>query len=502
VASGLLAAVLWIGLPATGEAATPWRSQVVDAETGQPLADVAVIGVWHRRVTGYPAFFIGPTGIVGATETTTDAAGRFTLPTRFFPGSLGIGVGPEIGEPELGLFVAGYGGWRLRDPAAWSAARDGVIEMRPLWSPDERRQYLAGAWTREERARLRTGWLHAEAPRNWIDLPYREAQGYEAAINRERGALGFPPIGIGYPELWTKYLRPAPPSEGPEAARLRGASAVVIDAAGLRYVADTEHHRIVVFDESGAMVRTWGRFGREPGAFQYPRGLALDRAGMIYVADWGNHRIQRFAPDGRFLGEFGGLRFEDFDGLFDPTDVAAPDTGEIVVYVHARDVYTFTPEGRRLRGWRLPFPAAPRCGIAVDPAGHLYVVGDQDRRVHKLDAAGRVLASFGGGRGEGDGQLFDPIGLAVDSAGRVYVADWLRERGRVHAFAPDGRLLGTWSVRDDGQRLRSPQGLAVDADGGLHVVDRSLPRLVTITPDAQNWLIGPRDYDPTLPGPR
>jgi DNA-binding beta-propeller fold protein YncE len=138
----------------------------------------------------------------------------------------------------------------------------------------------------------------------------------------------------------------------------------------------------------------------------------------------------------------------------------------------------------------------------VDPAGHLYVVGDQDRRVHKLDAAGRVLASFGGGRGEGDGQLFDPIGLAVDSAGRVYVADWLRERGRVHAFAPDGRLLGTWSVRDDGQRLRSPQGLAVDADGGLHVVDRSLPRLVTITPDAQNWLIGPRDYDPTLPGPR
>lgn len=86
-----------------------------------------------------------------------------------------------------------------------------------------------------------------------------------------------------------------------------------------------------------------------------------------------------------------------------------PETGEIVVYVPAHDVYTFTPEGRRLRGWRLPFPAAPRCGIAVDAAGHLYTVGDQDRRVHKLDAAGRVLTSFGGGRGEGDGQLFDPI---------------------------------------------------------------------------------------------
>jgi sugar lactone lactonase YvrE len=474
----LLVALAEAGLATPAEAAGPWRAQVVDAETGQPLEGVAVIAVWHRRLVGHGLIPVWPTGLVGADETVTDAQGRFTLPRRLFAPALVT----HVPEPELGLFKAGYGGWRFRYPSASLTDRDAVIEMRPLPTLEVRWKYLEGAWTREERAQIRAGWQHAEAPANWIDLPYRQAREFEAAINRERDALGLRPIGIGYPHLWTKYLAPAPPREGPEAAWLRGASAVAIDAAGLRYVADTEHHRIVVFDGSGAMVRTWGRFGRESGAFQYPRGLALDRAGTLYVADWGNHRIQRFTRDGRLLAQFGGLRFDDFDGRFTPTVVAAPETGEIVVY--ADDVFTFTPEGRRLGVRRIPFQVASRCGIAVDSAGYLYVVSDPDRRVHKLDADGRVVASFGRGYGEGEGQLFDPIGLAVDAAGRVYVLDWFRGRGRVHGFAPDGRLLGTWSVGDDGQRLRSPQALAVDAQGRIHVADHDLPALVTITPEA------------------
>jgi sugar lactone lactonase YvrE len=123
--------------------------------------------------------------------------------------------------------------------------------------------------------------------------------------------------------------------------------------------------------------------------------------------------------------------------------------------------------------------------MAIDAAGFLYVVGYPDRRVHNVDRNGRIVASFGRGYGEEEGQLFDPIGLTVDAAGRVWVADWFRGAGRVHGFAPDGRHLGTWSVGDDGQRLRLPQGIAVDAQGRLHVADHALPALVTITPGAQ-----------------
>jgi sugar lactone lactonase YvrE len=480
LSSGLLAAALSLGLPETGVAAGPWRAQVVDAETGQPLEGVAVIAVWYRRVGGHGWVFpVWPTGFVGAVEAVTDAEGRFTIPFRLFAPALVT----YVAEPELGLFAAGYGGWRFHDGPALLTSRKAVIEMRPLPTLAERRQYLEGAWTRAESDQLRIGWQHATVPADWIDLPYRQARRYEAAINGERAALGLRPIGIGYPHLGTKHLQAAPPTAGPEAAWLLGPRAVVVDAAGLRYVADTEHHRIVVLDPAGAMVRTWGRFGREPGEFQYPRGVALDRAGTVYVADWGNQRIQRFTREGRWLGQFGGLRYEDFGGLFNPTYVAASDTGEIVI--HADGVYTFTPDGRRLEGRRIPFPTEPRCAMAIDAAGFLYVVGYPDRRVHNVDRNGRIVASFGRGYGEEEGQLFDPIGLTVDAAGRVWVADWFRGAGRVHGFAPDGRHLGTWSVGDDGQRLRLPQGIAVDAQGRLHVADHALPALVTITPGAQ-----------------
>jgi DNA-binding beta-propeller fold protein YncE len=187
----------------------------------------------------------------------------------------------------------------------------------------------------------------------------------------------------------------------------------------------------------------------------------------------------RESRDGRFRDPFGGLRFEDFDGVFDPTMVAVPDTGEIVVYGHA--VYTFTPQGQRLDARRIPMRTEVRCQIAVDAAGSLYVVEAPNHRVHKLDREGRILQSFGGGYGEEPGQVFDPIGLTVDAAGRVWLADWFRGQGRVHGFTPDGGHLGTWSVGDDGQRLRRPEGIAVDLHGWIVVTDRNLPNLVTIT---------------------
>ena len=84
-------------------------------------------------------------------------------------------------------------------------------------------------------------------------------------------------------------------------------------------------------------------------------------------------------------------------------------------------------------------------------------------------------ASFGLGRGEGDGQLLQPIGLAVDSAGRVYVADWLRGQGRVHGFAPDGRLLGTWRSGTTASASGCRSGLGGRPDGRCHTLREKPP---------------------------
>jgi hypothetical protein len=98
-----------LGAP-TAEAAGPWRAQVVDAESGQPLADLAVLAIWHRHPAGHHPIpiGIGKAGYFASDETVTGPDGWFTIPARvLFNPSLALRV---VG-PELTLFRAGHGGW-------------------------------------------------------------------------------------------------------------------------------------------------------------------------------------------------------------------------------------------------------------------------------------------------------------------------------------------------------------------------------------------------------
>ena len=81
----------------------------------------------------------------------------------------------------------------------------------------------------------------------------------------------------------------------------------------------------------------------------------------------------------------------------------------------------------------------------------------------------KIVGQFGE-RGDGDGGLVWPAGIAVDSDYNVYVTDeWLN---RVTVFAQDGAYLGHWGEAGDGAgQLRGPSGIDVDANGDLYVVD-------------------------------
>lgn len=131
---GLLATVLGLAVPAVSDAAGPWDAQVVDAETGQPLEGVAVIAVWNRRLIGRGLVPVWPTGWVGADETVTDAQGRLALPRRLFAPALVT----HVPEPELGLFKAGYGGWRFRDPVTHGTSDRLTLHERRCSNPTVR----------------------------------------------------------------------------------------------------------------------------------------------------------------------------------------------------------------------------------------------------------------------------------------------------------------------------------------------------------------------------
>ena len=210
----------------------------------------------------------------------------------------------------------------------------------------------------------------------------------------------------------------------PEVEAGRPEGVLVLDD-GTVVVADTHYHRVVVFDGSGTELRRFGREGRADGEFIYPVALARDDAGNLYVCEYGsNDRIQKFSPGGVHLASFGS--FGTGKGQFQrPSGVAWREGKVYVADAVNNRVQVFTdggefvgvlgePDGRL----SLSFPYAMELG--GDSA--LYIIEYGAGRVTKLSTGGELLGRFGS-TGTGEGRFATPWGIAVDSRGRIIVAD-------------------------------------------------------------------------------
>ena len=178
------------------------------------------------------------------------------------------------------------------------------------------------------------------------------------------------------------------------------------------YVADGEtptgNHRIAVLDRNGRFLRQWPlhRTTAEQGLTPLPHCLRLSKDGLVYVCDRQADRIQVFDRMGRFV--------RNIDVSFQPKT---------------------SPEGRRsgTRGTAVVLAFSPD-----DQQRLLFVLNQNSVMVDVLDRqTGKVLSSFGGGPGRYRGQFTLPHGIAVDSAGNVYVAE--QEGRRIQKFRPVGR---------------------------------------------------------------
>ncbi|MCX6355726.1 MAG: TIGR03663 family protein [Candidatus Aureabacteria bacterium] len=181
---------------------------------------------------------------------------------------------------------------------------------------------------------------------------------------------------------------------------------LAFDSAGNLYVADTGRHRIQKFSREGKSLLLWGseeqRVGEKPGEFGEPVGVAIDPNGIIapadkekkqkevrgevvYVTDTANKRVQKFDLNGKFLGMFGVLGWEEF--------------------------YTE------------PF-------VAVDAKSRVWVTDSRNNRIQIFDSSGTLLGLWSG-KGFKPGDFNIPIGIAI-RGGRVYIAD--TQNHRVQAF--------------------------------------------------------------------
>ncbi len=335
----------------------------------------------------------------------------------------------------------------------------------------------------------------------------------------------------------------AGPDESPGAidgpisvARFGFPASVSVDNSGNLYVADTLYnildggegnYTIRKLTPSG-LVTTLAGLAGNPGSadgtggaarFSPAYGIALDSAANVYVADTGNHTIRKITPDGvvtTLAGLAGTYGTNDGTGsaarFFYPEGVSVDSAGNVYVAdKYNNTIRKITPMGvvttlaglAGSSGTNDATSSAARfaspMGVAVDTAGNLYVADTFNYTIRKITPSGEVttLAGLAGtsdlvdGTGS-DARFFSPSALAMDSTGSLFVTDGLAIRqvspdGVVTTLAGPPQLVtdpyGSADGTGSDARFFNPKGVAVDKSGNIFVADTGNGTLRQVTPD-------------------
>ncbi len=263
---------------------------------------------------------------------------------------------------------------------------------------------------------------------------------------------------------------------GPESRFLKLPKAVAVDASGNVYIADESDAKVRKFDPDLRPL-AWSDPNHALRSLDAPAGIAFDGQGFMYVTDSSSSCLVKFDRSGRRLGSWGGkgIRNSEFDG---PTGIAidknndlyVADTGNhrVVKYAAAGGVKRVWGRQGTTKG-DFMYPT----GIAVNAANEVIVV-DKWGRVQIFSADGVPLAEFAG-LGSGEGLLSRPLGLCLDAAGNIYVADTGNDR--IEKFTPAGKVIAQWGYGTGAVQLKGPTAVAVDGKGAVFVVERDAHRL-------------------------
>jgi len=205
-----------------------------------------------------------------------------------------------------------------------------------------------------------------------------------------------------------------------------GRSVWVFDRCGAKTCTGSQIAPIQKFDATGKLVASFGA-----GMFNFPHGLFVDRDGNVWVTDGKGdggkgHTAIKFSPDGKVLMTLGtpGVAGADEKHFNAPSDVVVAPNGDIFV-----------------------------------ADGH----GDNtNARIVKFSKDGKFVMAWGH-KGSGPGEFDTPHGLAIDSQGRIFVAD--RSNNRIQIFDQNGKLLAEW------KQFGRPSGIFIDKHDVLYSAD-------------------------------
>jgi YD repeat-containing protein len=246
------------------------------------------------------------------------------------------------------------------------------------------------------------------------------------------------------------------------------------------------------------------QFGEAPNQLNHPASAALDPVGNLWVTSNGSDLIEKFSPTGALLGTYGS--YGTGDGQYaDPWGVAAdPRNGN--VYVSDQGNYRIeelSSSGAFIKafGWGVGNGHAEfetcttECrpgiagagngqfsalaGLAVDSSGNLWVADFGNNRIQEFNEKDEYVRQFGSA-GKGTEQFEGPVNIAI-SGGHLYITDY--RNNRVQEFSTTGAPISRFSECTGGPgQFSSPWGIAADPrSGNLYVVDSGNARVQECT---------------------
>jgi len=298
-------------------------------------------------------------------------------------------------------------------------------------------------------------------------------------------------------------------------ARLNSPSGVAIDASGNMFIADTINNRIRKVASGNITTIAGNGFAAYAGdglagtsaSLNGPSGVAVDGSGNVYVADQLNNVIRKITSAG-IISTIAGTGVAGYNGdgiaattaqLNLPAAVAVDSSGNVFIADfgnnRVREVASSgsisTVAGTGVAGKsgdsgpgtsaQLSGPAA----LALDSSNNLFIADEGNNVIRKL-SSGTITTIAGNGTPGDAGDngpatsatISNPVGVAVNSSGVVYISDAVNQRVRkvsgttISIVAGNGTAgyVGDGSAATKAE-LNGPHGLAVDKSGSLYIAD-------------------------------
>lgn len=312
------------------------------------------------------------------------------------------------------------------------------------------------------------------------------------------------------------------------AAELSGPYGAFVDKTGNLYISDYGNNRIRMVNTGGIITTIAGNgtggYSGDGGAataaeLRLVRGVVLDTIGNVYISDYFNNAVRMVNTNG-IISTFAGTGVGGYNGdniaataakLYYPQGLAVDkynniyisdganerirmvNTSGIITTIAGNGVNSYSGDGGPATAAELSDPN----GVAVDKSGNVYLDDEANNRIRMVNTSGIINTIAGNGvlGFSGDGgpatsaELYQPIGVAVDNSGNVYIGDNNQRLRYVDASGNISTIAGTGVAGFSGDggpataaEISSPWGVTLDAGGNIYLCDWNNNRMRKLTP--------------------